>query len=128
MVADYETERVLVFGDYSGIIADDLSSACWEVRSNTAIGAYCVESITYETEQVVAYCEADVTITYKRTAAEVKSIYSVQTRNSILDSVVDVLEAQRTTFALQISTDALDESDVSALVETVCLNHPLLAL
>ena len=40
MVADYETERVLVFGDYSGIIADDLSSACWEVRSNTAIGAY----------------------------------------------------------------------------------------
>lgn len=128
MVADYETERVLVFGDYSGIIADDLSSACWEVRSNTAIGAYCVESITYETEQVVAYCEADVTITYKRTAAEVKSIYSVQTRNSILDSVVDVLEAQRTTFALQISTDALDESDVSALIETACLNHPLLAV
>ena len=69
-----------------------------------------------------------MTSTYKRTAAEVKSIYSVQTRNSMIDSVVDVLEAQRTTFALQISTDALDESDVSALVETACLNHPLLAV
>lgn len=128
MVAGYESERVLVFGDYSGIIGDDLATACWEVRSNTAIGAYCVESITYETEQVVAYCEADVTITYKRTADEVKSIYSVQTRNGIIDSVVDVLDAQRTTFAVQINTSALDESDVSALVETACLNHPMLAV
>lgn len=128
MVAGYETERVLVFGDYSGIIGDDLATACWEVRSNTAIGAYCVESITYETEQVVAYCEADVTITYKRTADEVKSIYSVQTRNGIIESVVDVLNAQRTAFAIQINTGALDESDVSALVETACLNHPMLAV
>ena len=128
MVAGYETERVLVFGNYSGIIGDDLATACWEVRSNTAIGAYCVESITYETEQVVAYCEADVTITYKRTADEVKSIYSVQTRNGIIDSVVDVLDTQRTTFAIQINTDALDDSDVSALVEKACLNHPMLAV
>lgn len=128
MVAGYETERVLVFGDYSGIIGDDLATACWEVRSNTAIGAYCVESITYETEQVVAYCEADVTITYKRTADEVKSIYSAQTRNGIIESVVDVLDAQRTTFAIQINTDALDDSDVSTLVETACLNHPMLAV
>lgn len=128
MVADYETERVLVFGDYSGIIADDLSTACWEVRSNTALGAYCVESIAYELEQVVAYCEADVTVTYKRTADEVKSIDTVQTRSGIAESVVAALTEQRSTLAVQINTDALDESDVSALVETACLNHPLLAV
>lgn len=128
MVAGYESERVLVFGDYSGIIADDLAKGCWEVRSNTAIGAYCVESITYETEQVVAYCEADVQITYKRTADEVKSIYSVQTKSGIVDSVVDALDKQRATFALQISSNALDEGDVSALVENACLNHPALTV
>ncbi len=128
MVAQYETDRVLVFADYDGIIADDLAKATWELRSNTALGAYCVRSIDYETEQVVAYCEADVTITYKRTADEVKSIYHAQTRGALTESIVDALRAQRTKFAVQMNTGVLDEADVSALVQLACLNHPLLVV
>ena len=64
MAAQYERSFVLAFGDYDGIIADDLAAACEELRTGTAIGAYCIESVSYETEQVIAYCEASITITY----------------------------------------------------------------
>ena len=76
MAAQYERSFVLAFGDYDGIIADDLAAACEELRTGTAIGAYCIESVSYETEQVIAYCEANITITYNRPESEVRSIYS----------------------------------------------------
>ncbi len=94
MAAQYERSFVLAFGDYDGIIADDLAAACEELRTGTAIGAYCIESVSYETEQVIAYCEANITITYNRPESEVRSIYSAQTQKSILDCVVDALDRQ----------------------------------
>ena len=105
MAAQYERSFVLAFGDYDGIIADDLAAACEELRTGTAIGAYCIDSVTYETEQVVAYCEA-----------------------SILDCVVDALDRQKTQFAIQISTSTLETGDVAALVRSACLNQPQLVV
>jgi len=113
MAAQYERSFVLAFGDYDGIIADDLAAACEELRTGTAIGAYCIESVSYETEQVIAYCEASITITYNRPESEVRSIYSAQTQKSILDCVVDALDRQKTQFAIQISTSTLETDDVA---------------
>ena len=128
MAAQYERSFVLAFGDYDGIIADDLAAACEELRTGTAIGAYCIESVSYETEQVIAYCEASITITYNRPESEVRSIYSAQTQKSILDCVVDALDRQRTQFAIQISTSTLEPDDVTALVRSACLNQPQLVV
>ena len=128
MAAQYERSFVLAFGDYDGIIADDLAAACEELRTGTAIGAYCIDSVTYETEQVVAYCEASITIAYSRPESEVRSIYSAQTQKSILDCVVDALDRQKTQFAIQISTSTLETDDVAALVRSACLNQPQLVV
>lgn len=128
MAAQYERSFVLAFGDYDGIIADDLAAACEELRTGTAIGAYCIDSVTYETEQVVAYCEASITIAYNRPESEVRSIYSAQTQKSILDCVVDALDRQKTQFAIQISTSTLETGDVAALVRSACLNQPQLVV
>lgn len=128
MAAQYERSFVLAFGDYDGIIADDLAAACEELRTGTAIGAYCIESVSYETEQVIAYCEANITITYNRPESEVRSIYSAQTQKSILDCVVDALDRQKTQFAIQISTSTLETGDVAALVRSACLNQPQLVV
>lgn len=128
MAAQYERSFVLAFGDYDGIIADDLAAACEELRTGTAIGAYCIDSVTYETEQVIAYCEASITIAYNRPESEVRSIYSAQTQKSILDCVVDALDRQKTQFAIQISTSTLETDDVAALVRSACLNQPQLVV
>ena len=68
---------------------------------------------------MIAYCEANITITYNRPESEVRSIYSAQTQKSILDCVVDALDRQRTQFAIQISTSTLETDDVAALVRSV---------
>ena len=128
MVADYTTQGTLVFVDYDGIIADDLSKACWDLRSATALGAYCVQDITFEIEQVVAYCEADLLITYKRSAEDVKDMYTAQTLFSVADSIVDALESGRRRFALQMNSDAYDEGDIQSTLEATLWAHPLLTV
>lgn len=128
MVANFETQQSLIFTNYDGIIADDLSKACWELRSNTALGSYCVQDIEYTTEQVVAYCEADITVSYKRSEAEVKGLTSVQTRSGIAQCAADALEDQKSKFAVLMNTNALTENDVKELVLQTCLDHPALAV
>lgn len=124
MVASFDTERSLIFTNYDGIIADDLSKACWELRSNTALGDYCVEDIEYTTEQVVAYCEADITVHYKRSEEEVKGLVTVQTRSALGQAIASALSEQKTKLAVLINTNALDESDVEELIKQTCLDHP----
>lgn len=128
MVASYQTEQVLIFADYDGIIADDLSKACWELRSNTALGAYCVRDIEYTTEQVVAYCEADVTVSYKRSQDEVENLRIAQTRKALAAFIAEALEEQKDTLAVQMNTAALSENDVSELTMQTILDHPLLCV
>ena len=128
MVANFETQQSLIFTNYDGIIADDLSKACWELRSNTALGSFCVQDIEYTTEQVVAYCEADITVSYKRSEEEVKGLTTVQTRSAIAQCAADALEEQKTKFAVLMNTNALTENDVKELVLQTCLDHPTLAV
>ena len=128
MVANFETQQSLIFTNYDGIIADDLSKACWELRSNTALGSYCVQDIEYTTEQVVAYCEADITVSYKRSEEEVKGLASAQTRSGVAQCVADALEDQKTKLAVLMNTNALAENDVKELVLQTCLDNPMLAM
>lgn len=128
MVANFETHQSLIFANYDGIIADDLSKACWELRSNTALGSFCVQDIEYTTEQVVAYCEADITVSYKRSEEEVKGLTSVHTRSGIAQCVADALDNQKSKLAVLMNTSALTENDVKELVLQTCLDHPLLAV
>ena len=128
MVANFETHQSLIFTNYDGIIADDLSRACWELRSNTALGSYCVQDIEYTTEQVVAYCEADVTVTYKRSEEEVKGLSSVQTRSAVAQCITEALEEQKPKIAVLMNTNALTENDIKELVLQTCLDQPSLAV
>ncbi len=128
MVASYRTNQVLIFADYDGIIADDLSKACWELRSDTALGAWCVRDIEYTTEQVVAYVEADITVSYKRSEQEVESLQTAQTRSALTECVAQALENQTKTIAVQMNTAALSESDVAELAVQTALDHPLLCV
>ncbi len=128
MVASYRTNQVLIFADYDGIIADDLSKACWELRSDTALGAWCVRDIEYTTEQVVAYVEADISVSYKKTEQEVESLKTAQTRSALSECVAEALESQTRTLAVQMNTAALSEGDVAELATQTILDHPLLCV
>ena len=48
-VMNGQTEGNIVFDtEYSGNSSEDMASACWQVRTENALCAYCVENISYE--------------------------------------------------------------------------------
>ncbi len=56
-VAAGASERTIVFdSSYAGNPYEDLASACWQVRTEDALCAYCVENIAYEMTQIVSRC------------------------------------------------------------------------
>ena len=59
------TEGSIVFDSaYDGDTTEDMASACWTVRTQDALCAYCVENIAYELNKIVTINEANVYISY----------------------------------------------------------------
>ena len=62
--AGIEESSVAFDPDYTGEISEDMASACWQVRTQDALCAYCVENISYDLAKIVNYMEARVTLRY----------------------------------------------------------------
>ena len=54
IVSHMETGEVR-FINYNGSPSEDLAAACFEVKSEHPLGAYAVESLSYDTSYVVSY-------------------------------------------------------------------------
>ena len=62
-----ETEGSIVFdAAYEGDATEDMASACWAVRTQDALCAYCVENIAYDLNKIVTISEASISISYSR--------------------------------------------------------------
>ena len=60
-----KTEGTIVFdAAYDGDTTADMASACWQVRTQDALCAYCVENMAYEINKIVTINEASVYISY----------------------------------------------------------------
>jgi len=58
-------EGAIVFASaYDGDTTEDMASACWAVRTQDALCAYCVENIAYEINKIVTINEANVYLSY----------------------------------------------------------------
>ena len=65
LVYDGAKESSIIFdADYEGEINEDMASACWQIRTQDALCAYCVENISYDLTKIVSYYEAHITIRY----------------------------------------------------------------
>ncbi len=74
----------IVFKDYEGEVAEDLAVACKEVSTNTALGLYSVDYITYSIERIVSYDEAEIFVSYSKTEEEIEGIeYGYTTENLV---------------------------------------------
>jgi len=60
-----QSEGSIVFDSaYDGDTTEDMASACWAVRTQDALCAYCVENIAYEINKIVTINEATVYLSY----------------------------------------------------------------
>ena len=83
-----ETTGKIVFDTaYDGDATEDLASACWQIRTQNALCAYCVENMAYELNKIVTYYEATVYITYAESRAAVSDIVSLPYSSGITDVI-----------------------------------------
>lgn len=119
---------VVAFGEYDGDISTDLKSACWELRTQNALCAYCVESISYDLNHIVSYDEATMHIAYSRSQQDIDQVVTVSYSTDIKDYLADAINALGKRVVLLVNNSALDEEGVKALVSEIYTEDPLCAV
>lgn len=102
--------------DYEGDIARDLSEVCVNIPREMPEAAYTVNFITYSLNLIVSYYEADVTITYKRSAGNLKNVRAFGSRDELLEAVAEATAQHSLGFAFWSDGD-VTSADISAMIE-----------
>ncbi len=113
LVTDHVESAQLQFNGYEGSVSQDISTACWDVKSSTALGAFAVDYISYDLSRIVSYYQAEVNITYKRSAAQVDALERASDLSALTDRLDRALREGETYLVLEIA-------DASATADTIC--------
>lgn len=126
LVAEHTESAELQFQNYSGSISQDISTACWEVKSSTPLGAFAVDYISYDLSRIVSYYQAEIHITYKKSAYQVESLEHVETLSAMRTRLSEALRNGETYLVLEIAAASLTEDAVSEGVAQACYADPFL--
>ena len=127
-VAAGEYNRIVIFDSrYSGNPSEDLAAACWQVRTEDALCAYCVENIAYEISQFISVREARITISYSTGALPVGEIITMPYVTGLNDIISEAIRSGCTRTAVLINRSTLTTEDMTARVADVYCQNPGLA-
>lgn len=112
MIADHRAEAKFIFSGYDSDLQSDLSQLGWDIKSEDALAAFCVDYISYNLNPIVTYYEAPIHITYKRTAEEVSSIVPVAGLTGFRKEISAALSGCKTELVVQWVSRNLAEDDV----------------
>lgn len=120
---------------YSGDAAADMENACWQVRTQDSLCAYCVRDISYEMEKIVNYYESAVTIDYTSYAAELSSIIQLPYAVGLEDILSTAMEENRQRITILIGTSSYSVENMKSLAldlyresPTICVREPQLTV
>lgn len=125
MVNSYETQGALVFSSYEGSITEDIAQACWEVKADTSLGAYCIDYMSYDLRRIVSYYQMELYITYTRTAEQVASIVTVSNAASLKAHLAQVMGEFGKSAVVRVAATVADAEAVSDLVSEIYYASPL---
>lgn len=69
----------------------DLTAACLEVSHEDPLGAYAVDYIKHEFSRILTYYQATITIGYRRTLEQIRSVVPVTGSSAIRSEVQGAL-------------------------------------
>jgi uncharacterized protein YceK len=124
LVDDHQDSGVVTFGEY-GDISTDITNACWELRTQNALCAYCVGGISYDLNHIVSYEEATVYITYSKTPEEIKQVVKIPYSTGIRAHLETAISALQSKVVLLVENSALNEDGVKNLVSEIYTDDPL---
>ncbi len=125
LVSEHAESAQLQFQNYDGSIRQDISTACWEVKSSTALGAFAVDYISYDLSRIVSYYQAEIYITYKRSAYQVSALELVDTMAALQNRLNEALRAGHTYLVLEMNTASVTVDTVRADLQRAYYADPL---
>lgn len=114
--------------NYDGSAPEDMESACWQVRTQDALCAYCVRDLSFELEKIVNYYESTVKIDYTSYAAELSSIIQIPYSVGLRDLLSGAMEEGRPRLTLLINTSSTSVETVKSMVLDLYRNSPTLCV
>lgn len=128
LVSQGESEGTLQFYDYPGDVETALSNACLEVATQDPLGAYCVDYIRHETTRVVSYDQATLSIHYRRTMDQVRSMVNVTGTSAIRTELQEALGAFQKEVVLRVAYFSEDIDSITQLIHQAYYDNPAHAL
>ncbi len=123
MIVNRQETAELQFNSYEGNISDDLAEACFQVKSNSAIGSYMIDYISYDISQIVSYYNATVYVNYTHSLEELNAI-DVISSNMIDNSIVKAVSEKATKLTLQVYTSIIDGAVMEQKAMSAIYNSP----
>ena len=128
MVYEGKEAGSIVFDSaYEGDLAQDMASACWQVRTQDAFCAYRVENIAYELSKIVTFSEAYVTVSYSDAALDTEEIVRMQFSTGIDDLLRQAMSAGETQLVVLVAQSLYSQEDMANEVAEVYRRQPSLA-
>lgn len=124
LISQGEETGTLRLYNYEQDVDDALSNACLEVVQEDPLGAYAVDFIRYDVAPILAYYEADVQITYRRTHDQVAAIVAATGATAIRGQLQDLLSSFGAEAALRISYFEGDEAYIRTLFREAYYTAP----
>lgn len=136
MVYDGSSGGSIMFDpNYEGNPPEDIESACWQVRTQDALCAYCVRNMSCSAGKIVNYYEASVEIDYTDYAAELSSIVQLPYSYGLQDILSTAMDENRTQVTVLVNASSYSVENIKSMVldiyrknPTVCVREPKLAV
>ena len=120
-----QTEGNIVFdAAYEGDAAEDMASACWAVRTQDALCAYCVENIAYELNKIVTINEAGIRISYSEVSESPENIRHLAFSSEAERPILEAMERGEGKLALLVGRSGFTADDMAAQVLRTYRENP----
>ena len=112
-----QTDGDIVFdAAYDGDPTEDMASACWTVRTQDALCAYCVENIAYELNKIVTIHEASVHISYSGMTVSPDEIEHLSFSSEAETEILSAMSRGDRRLALLVGRSGFSADDMAAQV------------
>lgn len=128
LVSEGERESQIVFDTaYEGEVTEDMANACWQVRTQDALCAYCVENISYELSKIVTYYEANVSISYSDAVPAASGIQRLAYSTGMDELINEALQNGDSRIAILVSRSFTTPEEVEGMAAAAYRKMPSLA-
>ena len=111
LVSEHADSAELQFQNYDGSISQDISTACWEVKS-TAMGAFAVDYISFDLSRIVSYYQAEIHITYKKSERQVSALEQTENMTALRERLDKAIRGGEAYLVLGMTAASVTAEDV----------------